>query len=252
MPDWKAAYNNGVYAPAAPSMMSPITMAMLGMNTSGAGQGQKYNTGTGQWEDPSQDWASLGGGRVGPPTATVNAPNPASGLSASGYFGGPGSSTGGGPLPPVVGGGSPIAGLGGGGNGIGMQDLASTFHNFLGSQMPQAQGSQAQVDPGNPQIGGGQNLFGSGTGSNPIPMPNLVTLPYRIPRGGPQGQAYNGFGGNTDSLNLGDLYGSGNSAGPGQYNLRSLALGNRPGMRSPFGMTGGRFQRGIPRGYQGY
>lgn len=68
------------YQTAPPTFLSPITMAMQGMDTSGAGPGMKWNTGTQKWEVPPADWGALGGGRAGPP-----------GYSPSGFTYAPGS-----------------------------------------------------------------------------------------------------------------------------------------------------------------
>lgn len=288
------------YNTAPPSYMSPIMMALLGMDTSRAQQGQKFNTGTGQWETPPADWAALGGGRMGPagvpPTGGPNA-----------YLG-PGGQ-GGGPLPPggppkpnmprvdvvtkpyqVSGPGfnneiatDPATELGGeqstfgtnppttgaGAGGLGYGSGQGDFFGLLSHLQGLMRGSGGASSPNQPISGtGGANpwldgrgapITGSGAaGTGAIPqtgggnlntsglgLANLSTMyPYST------SQMIPGTTAGQNPVDSPDLQQTWNDQG--DYGLKSMSMGNRPGMRSPMGPTGGAFQHTGPRGYQGY
>lgn len=285
-------------SPSTPSYLSPVTMAMMGMNTSGAGQGKQYNTQTGAWEDPTGVNAGITGGRLGPPGQTnySGMPDPGNGMSASGFANSPGLGNGGfgpqGPTPPATGGrgqydpvlnptgwrpGTGTPGMDAGGMDQGVSDPRFSNQDTPGgvgqydpvlnpTGQRNMQTKPMQLGAGGPN-GGGQDFFAllnqlqgfmrqrgmgqgndgrtsSGAGSEFSQMP--IAAPYRVLPGGSQGGFYapnqvtpqnnTGQAIPVDQNSLSDIW-----SGSGGMNLQSLSMGNRPGMRSPFGQTGGMY-----------
>lgn len=251
-------------SPSTPSYLSPVTMAMMGMNTSGAGQGKQYNTQTGAWEDPTGVNAGITGGRLGPPGQTnySGMPDPGNGMSASGFANSPGLGNGGfgpqGPTPPRTTG-TPGMDAGGvdqgvtnpiGGAGTGQYDPVL---NPTGQRNMQTK--PMQLGAGGPN-GSHQDFFallnqlqGFMRQRNMGQGGENIAAPYRLPPGGDtsgQGRFYapnqmipqnnTGQAIPVDQNSLSDIWG-----GSGGMNLQSLSMGNRPGMRSPFGQTGGMY-----------
>lgn len=238
-------------SPSTPSYLSPVTMAMLGMNTSGAGGGQ-YNTQSQQWENPTGVNAGITGGRVGAPGQTnySGMPNPGNGMSASGFAGSPGLGNGGfgpmGPTPPPAGGvgqydpvlnptgyrpgtGTPGMDAGGSGQGVSNPEFGTG-----------GLGGLSRMDPGMMQalFQHMQNMSRGGQGQvDPATTPtrNYTTKPFQVPNNMAYGAGYTSQPASTgyDFANRGgDTYGDGGSTG----GLTSLSqqLGNRPGQSSMF------------------
>jgi hypothetical protein len=228
---YSGVVNNGAFQSAAPSYLSPVTMAMLGMDTSKAGSGQQYNTGTGQWEAPTGVNAGITGARVGPPGQTnyASAANPGQPTGVLG--GGTSNLPGFGPQPPPV---NPAARnymtkplqISGGGGGAqpnyNFFDILSHFQQMFGNKG-----------------GGGVNT--SAPGASMGDQGGISTLPYRIPQG-MQDLATNYPyqtnqmvpGSASANYASGDTGGVGGNTQTGSYGLNSMAMGNRPNLRSVF------------------